>query len=130
METYETLILVVHVIAALSVIGLVLIQQGKGADMGSGFGGGSSSTVFGSSGAGSFLTRLTTGIAITFFVTSFGLAFYAKEKSKSAAELGIPTIVEQAIETDDALETDDAASEIPSLEAMPEDDTESEVPEI
>ena len=130
METYETLILVVHVIAALSVIGLVLIQRGKGADMGSGFGGGSSSTVFGSSGAGNFLTRLTTGIAITFFVTSFGLAFYAKEKSKSAAELGIPTIVEQATEPGAALEDDAAASEIPSLEPRPEDDTESEVPEI
>ena len=96
METLETLILSVHVMAALAIIGLVLLQQGKGADMGSGFGGGASSTVFGSGGAGSFMTRLTTGIAIAFFLTSFGLAFFAKEKSKAASELGIPVVVEQS----------------------------------
>jgi len=67
LDLFEQLVLVVHVIAALSVIGLVLIQQGKGADMGSGFGGGASNTVFGSGGAGDFLTRLTTWIAIAFF---------------------------------------------------------------
>ena len=72
LDLFEQLVLVVHVIAALSVIGLVLIQQGKGADMGSGFGGGASNTVFGSGGAGNFLTRLTTWIAIAFFITSFG----------------------------------------------------------
>ena len=81
METIETLVLVFHVLAALAVIGLVLIQHGKGADAGAGFGGGASSTVFGSGGAGNFLQRLTTGIAIAFFITSFGLAYYAKEKS-------------------------------------------------
>ncbi len=140
METYETLILVVHVMAALAIIGLVLIQQGKGADMGSGFGSGSAGTVFGSSGAGSFLTRLTTGIAIAFFVTSFGLAFFAKERSKFATELGIPAIVEQVPDVNgqpEAEETEDPSvtaptesSEIPTLEPAPEDAAEAEVPEI
>ena len=85
METIETLVLVVHVLAALAVIGLVLIQHGKGADMGSGFGSGASTTVFGSGGAGNFLTRTTTAVAIAFFLTSFGLAYFAKEKSASFA---------------------------------------------
>ena len=82
METIETLVLVFHVAAALAVIGLVLIQHGKGADAGAGFGGGASSTVFGSGGAGNFLQRITTCIAIAFFVTSFGLAFYARKNLK------------------------------------------------
>ena len=94
METIETLVLVFHVLAALAVIGLVLIQHGKGADAGAGFGGGASSTVFGSGGAGNFLQRMTTGIAIAFFLTSFGLAFYAKEKSQAASGVGIPVVVE------------------------------------
>ena len=97
METIETLVLVFHVLAALAVIGLVLIQHGKGADAGAGFGGGASSTVFGSGGAGSFLQRTTTGIAIAFFLTSFGLAYYAKEKSQAASEVGIPILVEAPV---------------------------------
>jgi len=90
LDLFEQLVLVVHVIAALSVIGLVLIQQGKGADMGSGFGGGASNTVFGSGGAGNFLTRLTTWIAIAFFITSFGLAYVAKQRSETMSNQGIP----------------------------------------
>ena len=61
LDLFESLVLVFHVIAALGIVGLVLIQHGKGADMGSGFGGGASNTVFGSGGAGNFLTRMTTG---------------------------------------------------------------------
>ena len=97
METIETLMLVFHVLAALAVIGLVLIQHGKGADAGAGFGGGASSTVFGSGGAGSFLQRTTTGIAIAFFLTSFGLAYYAKEKSQAVSGVGIPVVVEAPV---------------------------------
>ena len=76
MDSFETLILVFHVLIALAIIGLILIQHGKGADMGAGFGSGASSTVFGSGGAGNFLTRLTTGIAIVFFFTSFGFFIF------------------------------------------------------
>lgn len=94
-QLVETLILVLHVAAALAIIGLVLVQQGRGADMGSGFGGGSSNTVFGSSGSGNFLTRATTFIAVAFFVTSFGLAFFAKQHAVEARNLGIPQVVQQ-----------------------------------
>ena len=92
MNNFETLILIFHVLIALAIIGLILIQHGKGADMGAGFGSGASSTVFGSGGAGNFLTRLTTGIAIVFFFTSFGLAYFAKEKSITDLDLGIPNV--------------------------------------
>ena len=121
MGNFETLILVFHVVIALAIIGLILIQHGKGADMGAGFGSGASSTVFGSGGAGNFLTRLTTGIAIAFFLTSFGLAYFAKEKSTAARDIGIP-VVEQFIQEVPA----DEAGELPAFEynsgsELPED---------
>ena len=92
LDLFESLVLVFHAIAALGIIGLVLIQHGKGADMGSGFGGGASNTVFGSGGAGNFLTRMTTWIAIAFFLTSFGLAYVARERSTQALMEGMPQI--------------------------------------
>ncbi len=95
-EILEQLILIVHVLASLCIIGLVLIQHGKGADMGSGFGGGSSGTVFGSGGAGNFLSKATTSLAIAFFVTSFSLAYFAKQKSASVRNVGVPEVVQQA----------------------------------
>ena len=92
LDLFESLVLVFHVVAALGIIGLVLIQHGKGADMGSGFGGGASNTVFGSGGAGNFLTRLTTWIAVAFFLTSFGLAYVARERSTQSLNEGMPKI--------------------------------------
>jgi len=120
LQVLETIVLVIHVLAALAIIGLVLIQHGKGADMGSGFGSGASATVFGSGGAGNFLTRATTSIAIIFFLTSFGLAFFAKAKSESARTVGIP-VVEQRI-------NEAAELVIPSLSN--EDGIDSELPEM
>lgn len=67
-------IIVIHVLLALGIIGLIMIQQGKGADAGASFGAGASATVFGSQGAGSFLTRTTAIFATLFFTTSLGLA--------------------------------------------------------
>ncbi|KLV04443.1 preprotein translocase subunit SecG [Photobacterium aquae] len=69
---YEIL-LVIYLLAALGVIGLVLVQQGKGADMGASFGAGASGTLFGASGSGNFLTRMTTILATIFFVISLVL---------------------------------------------------------
>ena len=69
-----SVVTVIHVFACLFLIGVVLLQQGKGADMGAVFGG-SSSTIFGSGGAGNFLTRLTTGMAIVFMLTSLTLTY-------------------------------------------------------
>ena len=75
----ESVLLIVHVVIGASVIGLVLLQQGKGADAGASFGGGASQTVFGSAGAGSFLVKLTAGLAALLFITSLLLAVFAKQ---------------------------------------------------
>ena len=85
METWLTVILVMHVVVALAVIGLVLLQHGKGADMGSGFGGGSSGSLFGASGSANFLSRATAVLATVFFLTSLGLAYLATHKPKAAS---------------------------------------------
>ncbi len=80
----HTLLTVLHVLGAFLLIIVVLLQSGKGAAMGSGLGAGSSQTMFGSSGAGNFLTKMTTGIAILFMITSLALATLStKRESKS-----------------------------------------------
>lgn len=84
MDTWLTVLLVLHVIVALAVIGLVLLQHGKGADMGSGFGGGSSGSLFGASGSANFLSRATAVLATVFFLTSLGLAYLATHKPKAS----------------------------------------------
>jgi len=83
MENWLTLIIVVHVLIALAIIGLVLLQHGKGADMGSGFGGGASSSLFGATGSANFLSRAPAALATVFFLTSLGLAYLATHKQKS-----------------------------------------------
>jgi len=84
----EIAILVIHVIAALAIIGLVLLQHGKGADMGAAFGSGSAGSVFGSSGSANFLSRTTAIVATIFFVTSIGLTVVS---SKKTTDKGIMT---------------------------------------
>jgi preprotein translocase subunit SecG len=98
MSTVETVLLSLLVIDALALITLILIQQGKGADVGAAFGSGSSNTVFGSSGGATAMTRLTTWLAIGFFVIAFGLAYTAKERSEQAGNLGIPQVIERSSE--------------------------------
>ncbi len=85
----QTVITVFHVIGALVLIIAILLQAGKGAAMGSGLGGGSSQTMFGSSGAGNFLTKLTTGVAILFMVTSLTLAILSTKKDSRSIMQGV-----------------------------------------
>ncbi len=77
----HNVILIIHVLLSISLVGLVLIQQGKGADMGAAFGSGASNTVFGSQGSASFISRATGVIAALFFVTSLTLAFLVTSNS-------------------------------------------------
>jgi len=79
----ETVILVFHVLAAVSVIVLVLLQQGKGADMGAAFGSGASGSLFGSTGSANFLSRATAVLATTFFLTSLGLTYLSGHQPKT-----------------------------------------------
>ncbi|MDR1661641.1 MAG: preprotein translocase subunit SecG [Azoarcus sp.] len=74
------LVLLVHVLAGLSVIGLVLVQHGKGADMGAAFGSGASGSLFGSSGSANFLSRTTAALATVFFITSLSLSYLAGKR--------------------------------------------------
>jgi preprotein translocase subunit SecG len=83
MESWMNIIVVVHVLIALAIIGLVLLQHGKGADMGSGFGGGSSGSLFGATGSANFLSRTTAVLATLFFLSSLGLAYLATSKPKA-----------------------------------------------
>jgi len=88
----DTLVTVVHFITAFLIVALILMQQGKGADMGASFGGGGSQTVFGSSGGGSFFGKLTAILAVVFFVTSLGLALFAKRDSGLNIQSDLPIL--------------------------------------
>jgi preprotein translocase subunit SecG len=79
----ETVVWIIHVLVALSVVGLVLMQHGKGADMGAAFGSGASGSLFGSSGSANFLSRATGILATVFFITSLTLAYFSGTKTKS-----------------------------------------------
>jgi preprotein translocase subunit SecG len=91
MNTFNTLALVAHVLIAASIIGLVMLQKGKGADAGAGFGAGASGTVFGARGSANFLSRSTAIMAALFFATSLGLAYLNRtvEVSTSILDKGV-----------------------------------------
>ncbi len=112
----ENIILLVHLLTALGIIGLIMMQQGKGADMGASFGSGASQTLFGSAGSGNFFSRLTAVLATVFFVTSFSLAVIAKNRNSVGDEYALPEL--------EQIEAPAAESDIPALE------TESDVPAL
>ena len=92
MSTLETVLLTLLSLDAIALTALVLLQQGKGADVGAAFGSGSSNTIFGASGSAPFLTKLTTWLAILFFAITFGLAYIAKERVLEGSSQGIPQV--------------------------------------
>lgn len=108
----ETIILIVHVLASAAVVGLILLQQGKGAEAGASFGSGASQTVFGSQGTGNFMSRTTAILATVFFVTSFALAMVARQKADSIGNAGVPAVVvEESVPAGDAPIAPEATSE-------------------
>ncbi|WP_022964563.1 preprotein translocase subunit SecG [Halopseudomonas pelagia] len=124
----ETVVVVIHLMVAIALVGLVLIQQGKGAETGASFGSGASGTVFGSQGSATFLSRLTAVLATVFFVTSLGLAYYASHQSDVIRDAGLPEpalqmapVVPAASEDVPVLEQElapqaPAADEVPAVE--------------
>ena len=78
---WTNVLIVLHVLVALAIIGLVLLQHGKGADMGSGFGGGASGSLFGATGSANFLSRTTAVLATLFFLLSLALAYVATQRT-------------------------------------------------
>lgn len=87
MNLLHTVILTVHVLAGLGVIVLVLLQHGKGADMGAAFGGGSAGSLFGASGSANFMSRATGVLAALFFCTSLGLAYLASARPQATGSV-------------------------------------------
>ena len=108
---FATVILVSHVLLGMGIIGLVLIQHGKGADAGAAFGSGASSTVFGSRGSGSFLTRTTGVFAVLFFASSMTLALMARQTVPDSSLLDQPAAEEFVIEFPLTDPTESAESE-------------------
>ncbi|MCP5279274.1 MAG: preprotein translocase subunit SecG [Thiobacillus sp.] len=86
----EFIVWVLHLLVAASVVGLVLLQHGKGADMGAAFGSGSSGSLFGASGSANFLSRTTALLATVFFITSLGLAYFSGTRHKVEQPLNVP----------------------------------------
>ena len=94
MDFWFTLILVVDVVVALCIIGLVLLQHGKGADVGAAFGSGASGSLFGASGSANFLSRTTAILAVVFFLTTFVLAYLVTHKPRASGGV-MDTVKEQ-----------------------------------
>jgi preprotein translocase subunit SecG len=84
----EIFILILHVLAAIGICGLVLLQHGKGADVGAAFGSGASGSLFGASGSANFLSRATAALALVFFLTSLGLTYVSSRKSDTRGIMG------------------------------------------
>jgi len=116
----QIILVVVHLFLAIGLVGLILIQHGKGADMGAAFGSGASATVFGARGSASFLTRATAAFATLFFVTSMAMAYYAAQGREEDSIL-------DSLQSGEAVKTEQN-SEVPAPPAMPTTPAESEVP--
>ena len=95
MENINSILLIAQVLLSVTLIGLILIQHGKGADAGAAFGSGASATVFGARGSGNFLSKTTAIIAILFFVVSLSLAYMAANREGPESVIGSVTAVEK-----------------------------------
>ncbi len=104
-----SVVLTVHILVALAIIGLVLMQHGKGADMGAAFGSGASGSLFGASGSANFLSRTTGVLATVFFVTSLTLAYVASNKPKTSGNL-----MQESVQSQPVTQSAPAASEAPA----------------
>ncbi len=111
----EQILLIVHLLVALAIIGLIMLQQGKGADMGASFGAGASQTLFGTDGSGNVLTRATTWLVALFFATSFGLALVASNASRPTNDLGIEVPVNSMPASEVVEELPVVEDEIPAV---------------
>lgn len=118
----EKLVLVIHVLAAIGVIGLVLLQHGKGADMGASFGSGASGSLFGVSGSSNFMSRATAGFVAVFFATSLTLAYMASNKAGGGSVVkahAAQTVNADKAKTAPAANADAKKTEAPATEVVP-----------
>ncbi len=123
MNTANTLLLIAHVLIAAAIIGLVMLQKGKGADAGAGFGAGASGTVFGARGSGNFLSRSTAIAATAFFATSMGLAYLNRDVEVAGSLLETAPAIETTVAP--TAPTGLGVSDDFELPALPELETEA-----
>jgi len=118
------LLLSLHILIGISVIGLVLIQHGKGADMGAAFGGGASGSLFGASGSANFMSRTTGILAAMFFLTSLTLSYMATNRVKA------PVSVMDTVKTESTIPVPSAPSktEVPLSAPLPDDSKAKSIP--
>jgi len=128
MENLNSILLVVQVLLSISLIVLILLQHGKGADAGAAFGSGASATVFGARGSGNFLSRATTAIAILFFVVCMSLAYISSNRVAPDSVTGSVTAqeIEQAPAVDSG--TMQQESDLPPAEGVVDSATQSDLP--
>ncbi len=137
MYTFNTLSLIAHVLIAAAIIGLVLLQKGKGADAGAGFGAGASGTVFGARGSSNFLSRSTAIAAALFFATSIGLTYLNRNIEAPSSLLDTPVVEEspevEVLSTEDSFDLEFDLPPLPEAEEEfdlgPADDELPVVPE-
>ena len=122
--------LVIQILVAVGIIGLVLIQQGKGADAGAAFGGGASGTVFGSKGSGNFLTRLTAILVAVFFANSLMLAWLVAHPDNVSGGSIVPSAVVESVvpKKSDTSPVADIPSGSPAAQAPAKTDGPSDIP--
>lgn len=104
-----SLVLAIHILVAIAIIGLVLMQHGKGADMGAAFGSGASGSLFGATGSANFLSRATGILAAIFFVTSLTLAYFGSSKPKTTGSL-----MQEPVQSESVSQPTSAAGEAPA----------------
>lgn len=111
---FSTVLLIVHVLVAIALVSFVLLQHGKGADAGAGFGAGSSGTVFGSQGSANFLSRTTAILAAVFFVTSLTLAFLSGQTIKVDSVMDSVSVTEPVSDVP-AVDGDRSVGDVPAV---------------
>jgi preprotein translocase subunit SecG len=119
MEDIQSTVLIIHTLISLAIIGLVLLQRGKGADAGAAFGAGASGTVFGARGSGSFFSRATAILATAFFATSLTLAFLSSQRTTGPESLmeGVPAVEAEQAAPESPPAEEEIPSSLPDLEA-------------
>jgi preprotein translocase subunit SecG len=121
----ENVVVVLHLLGAIGVVVLVLVQHGKGADAGASFGAGASATVFGGQGSTTFLSRFTAILAACFFITSLGLAFFANQKADNVSSAGLP----DPVILESQQKTESSSDDVPVIESQAPASAEPEVPQ-
>lgn len=124
------LLIIIHVIVCIALIMIVLLQTGKGADMGAAFGGGSGNTLFGSTGASTFLTKATTAAAIIFMLTSLGLAYMSGNKTGDSIMIDTKTPIEQHAEPEKNLPVQEPVQKEEGTKTAPASEPEASQPDV